>query len=61
VDLRWTGATSTRVDVWRNGSKLVTTANDGFYTDSTGENGSASFTYKVCEAGTSTCSNTVRV
>lgn len=32
VDLTWSGATSTDVDVWRNGSKLTTTSNDGTHT-----------------------------
>jgi serine protease len=34
VDLAWSGATSTNVDVYRNGSVVATTANDGAYTDS---------------------------
>lgn len=56
VDLTWSGATSTSVDVFRNGAKITTTANDGAHTDSIGKV-SGTFTYKVCEAGTSTCSN----
>lgn len=61
VDLSWTGATSTDVDVYRDGVVIVTTANDGAYTDSTGERGSATYVYQVCEAGTSTCSNEATV
>lgn len=58
VDLSWTGASSSSVDIYRNGSVIATTANDGAYTDSTGnKGGGASYTYEVCEAGTSTCSN----
>jgi hypothetical protein len=34
----------------------MTTANDGAYTDPIGGKGSGTFTYKICEAGTSTCS-----
>ncbi len=60
VDLSWSGATSNSVDVYRNGSVLTTTANDGAYTDSLGKV-SGTFTYKVCGAGTSTCSNTASV
>ncbi|MDQ3515915.1 MAG: PKD domain-containing protein [Gemmatimonadota bacterium] len=56
VDLTWSGATSTSVDVFRNGTKITTTANDGTHTDSIGKV-SGTFTYKVCEAGTGTCSN----
>jgi hypothetical protein len=59
VDLTWSGATGTNVDIYRNSSPLTTTANDGAYTDSTGnKGGGASYTYQVCEAGTSNCSNT---
>ncbi len=61
VDLSWTGATSSNVDVYRNGVVVATTLNDGFYTDSPGGRGHASYTYKVCNAGTQTCSNQVTV
>jgi endonuclease/exonuclease/phosphatase family metal-dependent hydrolase len=60
VDLTWSGATSTSVDVFRNGSKITTTGNDGAHTDSLGKV-SGTFTYKVCEAGTTTCSNEATV
>jgi hypothetical protein len=59
--LRWRGATSANVDVYRDGNVIATTPNDGSYNDSTGTTGQASFMYKVCEAGTQTCSNTVTV
>ena len=36
--------------------KLVTTPNDGAYSDKVGKT-SGPYTYKVCEAGTNTCSN----
>jgi hypothetical protein len=61
VRLTWRGATSTNVDIYRNDVLIVTTANNGHYVDSTGDTGRASYTYRVCEAGTSTCSNDVRV
>jgi subtilisin family serine protease len=62
ADLGWSpSGTSTNVDVYRNGSKLTTTANDGAYTDTLGRGASGTFTYKVCEAGTSTCSNDASV
>ena len=56
VNLAWSGATSTSVDVFRNGSKLTTTSNDGAHTDALGKGVSGTYTYKVCEAGTTTCS-----
>ncbi len=59
ADLTWSGATSTNVDVYRDGDVVATTANDGEYTDQTGQRGGGSATYQVCEAGTSTCSNEV--
>jgi PKD repeat protein len=61
VDLTWSGATSSSVDVFRNGSKVATTANGGSYTDQTGLKGGGSLTYRVCNAGTSTCSDDVTV
>src|SRR5437667_4808469 len=59
--LKWRRATSANIDVYRDGVVIATTPNDGLYDDSTGTTGQASFMYKVCEAGTQTCSNTVTV
>jgi hypothetical protein len=61
VDLFWTGATSANVDIYRNGVLVATAPNTGSYTDSTGQKGSGTFTYKVCEASTLNCSNQVTV
>ncbi|HUF37627.1 MAG TPA: S8 family serine peptidase, partial [Anaerolineales bacterium] len=61
ADLAWSGATSTNVDIYRNGTKVATTANDGAYTDASLGKGGGSASYQVCEAGTSTCSNVVNV
>ena len=61
VRLTWSGATSTDIDVYRDGVVIATTANDGSYTDSTGDTGRARYTHKVCEAGTMNCSNEVTV
>jgi hypothetical protein len=61
VKLFWSGATSPNIDIYRNGVLLATVPNIGSYTDSTGKRGRASFTYKVCEAGTVSCSNEVTV
>ncbi|HEY4517059.1 MAG TPA: S8 family serine peptidase [Candidatus Paceibacterota bacterium] len=57
ADLTWSGATPGNVDVYRNGTIIVTTANDGAHTDNTNQKGSGTFIYKICEAGTSVCSN----
>lgn len=60
VDLTWSGASSSSVDVYRNGVRITTTANDGSHTDSLTQK-SGTFTYKVCSAGTSVCSNNAAV
>lgn len=67
VDLTWAGATSTSVDIWRkDGSagsfnKIIVTENDGAHTDNTNYVGGGTLTYKLCEAGSSTCSDEVAV
>jgi hypothetical protein len=62
VDLVWHEAPSTNVDIYRNGVIIATVPNTpSSYTDSTGQRGHATFTYKVCEAGTQNCSNQVTV
>ena len=57
ADLTWSGTAATDVDVYRDGVNIATTANDGSYTDNIDRRGGGSYTYQVCEAGTSTCSN----
>jgi len=61
ADLTWSGATSEEIDVHRNGAVAATTENDGAYTDKTGVKGGGTAMYRVCEAGTTTCSNEVTV
>jgi hypothetical protein len=62
VRLNWRGATSPNVDIYRNDTLIATTPNGGGqYTDSTGDTGRAQYIYRVCEAGTATCSNDVLV
>jgi serine protease len=60
ADLTWSGATGGSVDIFRNNTK-ITTDNDGAHTDVIGGRGGGSYTYKLCEAGTTTCSNEVTV
>jgi len=47
--------------VYRNGVLIVTTRNDGLYTDRIGGTGTGTFTYQVCNAGTQSCSNQATV
>jgi len=51
ADLEWSGATSTNVDIYRDGILITTTENDGFYTDNIGNVGGGSYTYQVFEEG----------
>jgi PKD repeat protein len=62
ANLEWRGAASTNVDVFRDGTLVATTANDNAYTDHINNVGGGSYTYQVCEAGsTLTCSNEAKV
>jgi subtilisin family serine protease len=61
TDLSYAGAGSANVDIFRNGAKLVTTANSGSYTDATNNKGGAMYDYQVCEAATATCSDIISV
>ena len=60
VDITWTGATGSSVDIQRNGVVVTTTPNDGAHTDILGKI-SGTFTYRVCNSGTTTCSTAANV
>lgn len=54
--LAWDGATGNKVDIYRNGAKVVTTRNDGGWNDRNVSNGNT-YSYRVCEKdSTSNCS-----
>jgi subtilisin family serine protease len=55
ASLSWSGLTGSSVAVYRNGSLLATTTNDGSYTNS--GRGSGTFTYKVCTTSGDVCTN----
>jgi len=57
VDLTWSGFAGGSVDVYRNGSNLITTPNDGAQTDQINQRGT--FVYQVCVV--SLCSPSVTV
>ena len=61
ADLAWEGASTPQVDIYRNGSLRKTTTNDGIYSDYLGWWVSGEFEYKICDQGTSTCSEPVTV
>jgi subtilisin family serine protease len=56
VHLSWSGATSQAVDIFRDGTLVASPANTGSWIDRLGTRGSISHVYRVCEAGTGTCS-----
>jgi len=57
--LTWSGATTANVDIYRNGVRLVTTVNSGTYSETLRTRGT--FRYKVCNAGSTSCSNEVAI
>jgi PKD repeat protein len=61
MSLKWTGATGAMVDIYRNGARLRTTANDGSDTNGRTFSGAATYVFKVCQAGSAVCSNEARV
>ncbi|WP_394129455.1 S8 family serine peptidase [Shewanella maritima] len=61
VDLTFSGATTSQVDIYRNNSLITTTVNDGAYTDTISTKGGGTYTYKVCEVSSTTCSSDTTV
>ena len=61
AELSWAGAASTQVDVYRDGARVAVTKNSGKFTESLNRRGGGTASYKLCEAGTSNCSNLVQV
>jgi subtilisin family serine protease len=59
VHLTWFGATSSIVDIFRDGLLLATSEDTGFYVDTILTRGKISHVYRVCEAGTAVCSGFV--
>ncbi len=58
--LSWGGATTTSIDLYRNGSRFLSTANDGSHNDTKRPKGT--YVYKVCNSGSTTiCSPDVTV
>jgi hypothetical protein len=61
ADLSWTGLSAASVDVFRNGARISSSSNSGKMTDNIGTRGGGTFTYQVCAAGSTTCTNKVSV
>ncbi len=54
--LRWSGAATDHVDLYRDGALLLTTGNDGRYLDELPVQPGTTVTYRVCEPATDRCS-----
>jgi hypothetical protein len=61
TDVTWTGASTPNVDIYRNSYHVDTVINSGSTTDYTDNKGGGSLEYKVCETGSSVCSDIVTV
>jgi len=62
VDLAWSGVNGGSVDVYRTyggSTSSFSTANDGAHTETV--SGRGTYTYKVCESGSNTCSDEMSV
>jgi len=60
ANLYWEGATTSKVDIYRNGSFYKRTGNDGHYRNRI-RRANGDYTYKVCDQNTDTCSASVTV
>jgi hypothetical protein len=61
MTLKWSGAKGSTVDVYRNGARVLRTQNDGHYVNVRRFRGRATYTYKICQRGTKTCSRSAGV
>lgn len=61
ADLWWSGATTSSVNIFRNGVKVLTVPNSGSAVDAINKKGGGTYTYRLCEVGTSVCSRDVTV
>lgn len=57
--LAWSGVSGSSTEVWRNGVRVLTTANDGNHDDKKLARGT--YSYRVCTVGATACSPTVSV
>lgn len=57
VDLKWNGAAGSKLDLYRDGSRIATISNTGTYTDRLNSRTRGVFNYRICLSGSGTCSN----
>ena len=61
VYLYWSGLSGSPLDVYRNSVKVASVGNDGSHKDYLPRSSTRTYAYKVCRAGTQTCTNTASV
>ena len=61
VELTWSGISGRQIDYYKDGRKVDYTANDGLHLHRLSKTGPATYRYKVCARGTTTCSPEVAV
>jgi serine protease len=62
ASLDWSGAGAGSVEIKRDGSVVGSSSGaTGSFDDNIGTKGAGSYTYQVCDTGTTNCSNTVTV
>ena len=61
VSLSWSNLNSEAVDIYRNQQRITTVLNAGRYFDQPVKSNGPRTSYRVCEAGTQHCSNTVKL
>lgn len=61
VLLEWTGASGSKVDLYRDGDRVAAVSNSGTYLDALSSRGKAVYRYMICETASATCSEEVEV
>ncbi len=56
AELSWSGGSTSRVDIYRNGARIRSTSNDGSFRDNL-RYATGAFTYRICEQNKNVCSN----
>ena len=54
IRYNWSGAVGSKVDLYRNGVRVLSTANDGHQVNGFEAKGTATYVVKVCQAGSTT-------
>ena len=62
VELKWSGLSANAVNIYRNGTVISSSANDGAETDNINKKGGGvTYTYQVCAADGSSCTSSASV